>query len=259
MNPIVILIAGIAGLAGLVAARLGHEHMAYGPICNAIAVGALVGLLVGVVPLLTGSATVLLTQITPALQPTEARSLAASIGPLVIQNLAAALVIGVYIGALRAQRGRARSDAPQRHTPPLFALALGVYGVADGIAGAASSLPLTTPLISGQIGGLVLAHVCRGLALSGAFATRTDGLGWLASVALLGGLLNGLGAELGRQLGFAQANTLGVPVLAGAVGLLVASIATILGPGLGSNARRLPVPAFVAGLVLTLVAARLQA
>jgi hypothetical protein len=255
--PIVVVLAGFAALAGLVAARFGCAQLSCRPICNAIAVGVLVGFLVGVVPLLTGSASVVLAQLTPALQSGDVRSLAASIGPLVIQNLAAALVIGVYLGALRAQRGCA-TEGNERRTAPLFALALGVYALADGMAGASSSLPPTSPLTLKVIGGLALGNVCRGLALSGGFATRGDGFGWLVSAALLGGLLNGLGAGLARQLGFAQANTIGVPVLACAVGLLVVSIATILGPGLGRNSRRLPVPAFVAGLLLTLVAARLQ-
>lgn len=253
MNPIIVLIAGIAGLAGLIGVRVGHGRRSCGPICNATAAGVLVGLLVGGVPRLTASATVVLAQVTPALQPPEVRSLAASVGPLVIQNLAAALVIGVYIGALRSQRGREASEAGGRSTAPLFALALGVFALADGMAGAASRLPLTTPLTPWEIGGLALAHLCRGIALGGAFATRSDGFGWLASAALLGGLLSGLGGSLARQLGFDQANMLGVPVLGGAVGLLVWSVATIL----GSNVRQLPVAGFLAGLGLTLVAARL--
>jgi hypothetical protein len=62
---------------------------------------------------------------------------------------------------------------------------------------------------------------------------------------------------MARQLTFEQANVITVPALACAVGLLVVSIATILGPGLGTNLRRLPVSGFAAGLGLTLLAARL--
>jgi hypothetical protein len=256
-GPIVVLLAGLAGLAGLVAARIWRRRIHHRLICDAIAAGVLVGLLVGIVARLTGIASVVLARSVPGLQPAELRSLAASIGPLVIQNLTAALVIGVYIVSLRSQRGRVESQAAEQRMAPLFALALGVYALADGMAVAASGLPLTTPLSLNLLAGLALGHICRGLALGGGFATRGDGFGWLGAAALLGGLLGGLGGSMARQLGFEQATVIGVPVLACAVGLLVRLIAAILGPGLGNNLRRLPVPAFVAGLALTLVAARL--
>jgi hypothetical protein len=219
---------------------------------DAIAAGVLVGLLVGLVPRLTASASVVLARLVPGVEPVEVRSLAASIGPVVIQNLAAALVIGVYIASLRAQRARVRAEAAEQRTAPLFAVALGVYALADGIAPVAGSLPLMTITV-----GLVVNHICRGLALGAGFNAQSDGLSWLGSVALLGGLVGGLGASAARQLAFEQANVIAVPVLACAVGLLVVSIATILGPGLGTNLRRLPLSGFAAGLGLTLLAARL--
>jgi hypothetical protein len=243
---ILVVLGGLAGVAGLVAARWGRVKDG-GAMCDALAVGVLVGLLVGLVPRLTGSATVVLVRQAAALPAGEVRSLAASIGPILIQNLAAALVIGAYILALRQKR-----KAPA----PIFALALGAYALADGMASAAGSLPLTGALTLGLVGGLALGHLGQGLALGGAFGTQSGGLAWLGSAALLGGLLNSAGAIAAQKLGFGWANVVAVPLLACAVALLVVLTATIVGPGLGSNVKRLPVGGFLGGLGLTLVAAR---
>jgi hypothetical protein len=255
-----VVLAALAGLAGLLAARAGRGRIQGGQsIGDAFAAGVLVGLLVDLVPRLIGGASILLARLMPALQPAELRSVAASLGPLVIQNLAAALVIGVYIVSLRAQRAQRRdSEAGEQRTAPLFALALAVCALADGMAAAGSSLPLTAPLTFGLVGGLALGYAGRGVALASGFGTLGEGFGWLALAAVLGGLVNSLGASLARMLGFEQATAIAVPALACAVVLLVVSVATILGPGLGSNLRRLPVPGFLAGLGLTLVAARLM-
>jgi hypothetical protein len=257
INWPIVALAGGAGLAGLLAARLGRGRIRGGhAIDDAIAAGVLVGLLVGLVPRLIGAGSVQLARSLPAVQPVEARNLAASIGPLVIQNLAAALVIVTYVVALRSQRGRARVDAAEQRTARLFASAVGLSALADGVAGAAGSMPLPTPLTFELATGVVLGYLCRGLALGqGSAAWRYD-VGWLVFAAGLGGLLNSLGASMGRQLGFELTTLIAVPLLAGAIVLLVRSVALILGPGLGSNLRRLPAPAFLAGLGLTLVAAR---
>jgi hypothetical protein len=258
---IVVLLAGLAGMVGLVATCIARRRVYAGSYCDAIAVGVLVGLLVGTVPRLIGSATVVLARFAPGLQPVGLRSLAASIGPLVIQNLAAALVIGIYIISLRSQRRSVGPHAAERSIAPLFAVALGVDAVADGLAAAASSLPLTGSLPFTMLAGVALGHLCRGLALGGGLAAQSAGFGWLGTTALLGGLLGSLGGSLGRQLGFDQAALVAVPVMAGAVGLLVVLIAMTLGPGLGSNLKinRLPAAGFLGGLGATLVAAHLLA
>jgi hypothetical protein len=245
--PIVVVLAALAAFAGLVASRTARGRLGNG-YSDAIATGVLVGLLVGAVPRLIGTASVLLARSLPALPPGEVRSLAASIGPLVIQNLAAALVIVVYLVTLRSPR-----------RPRQFALALSTFALADAMAAAPSSLP--APLTLALASAVLLGHLCRGLALGGGLAMRGYGFRWLAAAALLGGLLGSLGAALARQLGFEQATTIAVPLLAAATGLLVQSIATILGPGLGpgSSVRQLPLPGFLAGLALTLVANRLVA
>jgi hypothetical protein len=258
VNWPIIVLAGLAGLAGLLAACLARARIRGGDaICDAIAAGVLVGLLVGLVPRLTGAGSILLARSLPVVQPAEARGLAASIGPLVIQNLAAALVIGAYLVALRSQRGRAHAETAEQRTAPLFASALGVHALADGLAGAAGSMPVPTPLTFGLVAGVVLGHLCRGVALGSGNAARGYDFSWLVFAAVLGGLLNSLGASMGRQLGFDLTTLIAVPVAACAVVLLVVSVAMMLGPGLGSNLRRLPAPGFLAGLGLTLIAARL--
>jgi hypothetical protein len=218
---------------------------------DALATGVLVGLLVGMVPRLTGSATVVLARLLPSLQP-ELRSQVSTIGPVIIQNLAAALVIGVYLGSMWFQRTLQAPHAEYVQPARVFALALGVYALADGLATGSSSLPLT--LSVELVGGVVLAHICRGLALGGA---SSSGFRWLVAAALLGGPLGLAGRTLALRLGFETSSVLAVLVLVGAVGLLVLLIGHLVGPGLGSGLRRLPVAGFLAGLVLTLGSARL--
>jgi hypothetical protein len=254
---ILVALASLAGLAGLLIARLGRGRLSHRPIVNALAAGVLVGLLVALVQRLTAGATLLLARLIPGSESAELRSLAASLGPVVIQNVIAALVISVYLLCLMRQRARAKSGGSEPRAAPVFALALGVYALSDGMATASSSLSLTSGLTLELLGGVALAHICRGLAAAGAFAARGDGFGWLGSAVLLGGPLGLLGMSMGRQLGVELANTVAVPLLASGVALLVVSIATILGPGLGNSLRRLPVGAFVAGLGLALAAARL--
>jgi len=158
----------------------------------------------------------------------------------------------VYLVSMWFQRRRQAPHAEHLQPARFFALALGVYALANGLATGSSSLPLT--LSVELIGGVVLAHICRGLALGGA---SSGAFLWLVVAAVLGGPLGFLGSNLARGLGFETASLLAVLMLVGAVGLLVLLIAHLVGPGLGSGLRRLPVTGFLAGLGLTLVSARL--
>ncbi len=249
--PIVILVPGVAGVLGLLAARAGRGR-AGGAMIEALATGVLVGLLVGLVPRLTGSLTVVLAQLLPSVQP-EVRSQVGSIGPVIIQNLVAALVIGVYLVSMWAQRRRTAPHAEHLLPARVFAVALMVYALADGLATGASSLSIT--LSPELLGGIVLAHVCRGLALG---AASSGGIVWLLAAAVLGGPLDFLARSVARALGFETASLVAALVSAGAVGLLVLLIAQLVGPGLGSGLRRLPLTGFVAGLALSLLSARLR-
>jgi hypothetical protein len=248
--PIILVVASLAGVVGLLAAGLWRGR-AGGPMVDALATGVLVGLLVGMVPRLTSSAMVVLARLLSGLQP-ELRSQAGTIGPVIIQNLATALVIGVYLVSMWLQRRRQAPPAEHLQSASVFALTLGVYALANGLATGSGSLPLT--LSTEVVGGVVLAHICRGLALGGA---SSGALPWLVAAAVLGGPLGFLGTNLARGLGFETASLLAVPVLVGAVGLVVLLIAHLVGPGLGSGLRRLPVTGFLAGLGLTLLSARL--
>jgi hypothetical protein len=245
-----VLVAGLAGVAGLVAARFWRAR-AGGPMVDAVAAGVLVGLLIAAVPRLTGSAMVVLARVLPGLQP-DVRSQASTVGPVLIQNLVAALVIGTYLTTIWWQR---RRHAPHpEHVQPagLFAFGLGLYAVAEGLSSGSNSVRLTIGLE--LLAGGVIAYIGRGLALSGA---SSGGFVWLVIAAVLGAPLTVLGRALARGVGFEMISPVAVLVWVSSVALLVLLIALLVGPGLGGGARRLPVAGFLAGLGLVVASARL--
>jgi hypothetical protein len=233
-------LASVAQVAGLVLARVGRGRMG-APMLDAFAVGVLVGLLIPLVAKLISTSNVLLARTLLMLEP-DARAATSSVGPIVIQNLAAGLVIVTYILALRSQRGTERP-----RSAPLFALGFGTYAVAEGMAAAAGTLPATASLT------LALVHVCRGVALAGAPAQYAHAPRWLVAVALLAGPLGLVSLSLARGLGFDAATVVVVPLLGCAVALLV----FLIGQLTGNRMRQLPPVGFIAGLGLTLAAARL--
>jgi hypothetical protein len=245
-----VLVAGLAGVAGLVAARFWRGR-AGGPMVDAVAVGVLIGLLIAAVPRLTGSAMVVLARVLPGLQP-DLRSQASTIGPVLIQNLAAALVIGTYLTSIWWQRRRHAPHPEHLQPAGLFALGLGLYAVADGLSTGSSSVRLAISLE--LLAGGAITYGGRGLAVSGA---TSGGFVWPVLAAVLGGGLTVVGRTLARGVGFDAISAVAVLVWAGSVALLVVLIALLVGPGLGGGARRLPVAGFIAGLGLILASVRL--
>lgn len=239
------LVAGLASaaqIAALVLARVGRGRVG-APAIDALALGVLVALLIPAVARLISASDVLLARSVAIVDP-AARGTISSAGPIVVQNLAAALVIVSYVIVLRAQR---RADRPR--SAPLFALGLSSYALAEGMSsgGSLSSVSWLAAL------GLAVMHVCRGLALAGAPAQYSRALGWLLAAALFAGPLEYIGASIARALGFDAATSIAVPLLVAVVTLLV----VLIGQLTGNRMRQLPPGGFLAGLALTLVSARL--
>jgi hypothetical protein len=219
---------------------------------DAFAVGVVLGLLVDLVPRLTGKAMVILGSLVRDLSISDWRGPVATNGPVVIQNVATGLLFGVYLLSLRSQDGRSRDVVA-------WSIALGVYAFADGLA-TPNTAWLLGPLTGGLLAGLALVQISRGVALGSAFAGSGVGAMWVVLAALLSGPAGLLGGILGRGLTFERASGLALLLL----GVAAALLALLLGRRLAADPSQgapstLPVKSFLIGACLSLASTRLLA
>ncbi len=256
----ILIRVGLATLASVVATLAARELRVRPEKLDAFAVGVVLGLLVDLVPRLTGKAMVILGSLIRDLSVSDWRGPVATNGPVVIQNVVTGLLFGVYLLSLRSRRAvdGPRQDGRSRDVV-VWSIALGVYAVADGL-GTPNTAWLSGPLTGGLLAGLALVQISRGVALGSAFAGSGVGARWVVLAALLSGPAALLGGALGRGLTFERASWLALLLLGVAATLLVLLLGRRLAadPSKGASST-LPVKSFLIGACLSLASTRLLA
>jgi hypothetical protein len=212
---------------------------------EAMAIGIVLAFLVDLVPRLTGNAAVGVALLVRAIDAPDLRGQLATNGPVVIQNVATALLFGAFLVSLRF---RLRSHRDRELDAILWFVAFTVAAMADGVVTANARASWS----AGIMVSLVLLQAMRAFTLGCAFVRSSISPIWVAAAGCACGAAGVLSSAVGRALGFEAASVTAIPLLlVSAVGLVVCisrrlsggpdrgAARALIGFGLGLGASRL--------------------
>jgi hypothetical protein len=217
-------------LACLVAALGARALPVSSQTLEALAIGMVLAFLVDLVPRLTGNAAVGLALLVRAIDAPELRGQLAANGPVVIQNVATAVLFGTFLVSLRL---KFRSHRDLELDAVLWFAALALAALADGVLTANAREWSAGTLVS-----LVLLQAMRAFTLGCAFVRSSVSPNWVAAAGVACGAVGVLGSAAGRALGFQAASVTATPLLLVSAVLLVVCMSRRLSGGLDHGAAR---------------------
>lgn len=227
-GPLLLVTTCLACLVAALGARalpVSHQTL------EALAIGIVLAFLVDLVPRLTGNAAVGLALLVRAIDAPELRGQLAANGPVVIQNVATALLFGAFLVSLRF---KLRSHRDLELDAVLWFAALALAALADGVVTANAREAWS----AGTLVSLVLLQSMRAFTLGCAFVRSSVSPNWVAAAGLACGAVGVLGSAAGRALGFQAASVTATPLLLVSAVLLVVCMSRRLSSGLDHGAAR---------------------
>lgn len=240
--PLLVVATCLACVVAALGARalpVGHQTL------EALAIGIVLAFLVDLVPRLTGNAATGLALLVRAVDASDLRGQLASNGPVVIQNVATALLFGTFLVSLRF---KLRSHRDFELDAVLWFAALALAALSDG-AVTANARELWS---AGTLVSLVLLQAMRAFTLGCALVRSSISPNWVAAAGCACGAAGVLGSAAGRALGFQAVSVTATPLLLVSAVLLVVCVSrrlsgrpdhgavrALIGFGLGLGASRL--------------------